>query len=179
MEYNKVELNSTNDTIKIHVFKIQSDHLEYSSVDKKKIFCFWFLGVGWEWGHLVCRSLFGLLCQLPFIGDEECGAVCGKSIVRGNRSTRRKPTPMTLCSPQMPHDLTWARTQAVTFGSRRLTALAMAWPEENIKIGLGERSCEKVECFQLTEELLRRLWWGLRFFSRKYLAVLIIGYNPM
>jgi hypothetical protein len=28
----------------------------------------------------------------------------------GNRSTRRKPAPVPLCPPQMPHDLTWTRT---------------------------------------------------------------------
>jgi hypothetical protein len=27
-------------------------------------------------------------------------------IGRGNRTTRRKPTPLPLCSPQVPHDLT-------------------------------------------------------------------------
>jgi hypothetical protein len=31
-------------------------------------------------------------------------------IGRGNRSTRRKPAPVPLCPPQIPHDLTWART---------------------------------------------------------------------
>jgi hypothetical protein len=31
-----------------------------------------------------------------------------------------------LCPPQIPHDLTWARTRAATVGSRRLTAWAMA-----------------------------------------------------
>jgi hypothetical protein len=30
----------------------------------------------------------------------------------------------------------------------------MAWPEANIKNVLGERICEEVEYFQLTEELL-------------------------
>jgi hypothetical protein len=29
-------------------------------------------------------------------------------IGRGNRSTRRKPAPMQLCPPQIPHDMTWA-----------------------------------------------------------------------
>jgi hypothetical protein len=41
--------------------------------------------------------------------DDECGAI-GGMIGRGNRR------------PQIPHDMTWARTRAVTMGSRRLTA---------------------------------------------------------
>jgi hypothetical protein len=49
-------------------------------------------------------------------------------IGRGNRSARRKPAPVPLCSPQIPHDLTWARTRAAAVGSRRLTAWAMALP---------------------------------------------------
>jgi hypothetical protein len=31
---------------------------------------------------------------------------------RGNRSTRRKPAPVPLCPPQIPYELTWARTRA-------------------------------------------------------------------
>jgi hypothetical protein len=45
-------------------------------------------------------------------------------ISRGNRSTRRKPAPVQLCPPQIPHDLTRARTRAAAVGSRQLTA----WP---------------------------------------------------
>jgi hypothetical protein len=47
-------------------------------------------------------------------------------IGRGNRSTRRKPASVPLCSPQIPHNLTWALTRAAAVGSRRLTAWAMA-----------------------------------------------------
>jgi hypothetical protein len=43
-------------------------------------------------------------------------------IGRGNRSTWRKLAPVPLCPPQIPHDLTWARTRASAVGSRRLTA---------------------------------------------------------
>jgi hypothetical protein len=34
----------------------------------------------------------------------------------------KKPVPVPLCLPQIPHDLTWARTWAAAVGSRRLTA---------------------------------------------------------
>jgi hypothetical protein len=36
---------------------------------------------------------------------------------KGNRSARRKPAPLPLCQPEIPHDL----TQAAAVGSRRLT----------------------------------------------------------
>jgi hypothetical protein len=57
--------------------------------------------------------------------DDECGAV-GGMIGKGNRSTRRKPAPVPLYPPQIPHDLTRARTLAVAVGSQRLTALSTA-----------------------------------------------------
>jgi hypothetical protein len=49
--------------------------------------------------------------------DEEFGGLIG----RGNRSTRRKPAPVPLCPPQIPHA---ARTRiwAPAVGNQRLTA---------------------------------------------------------
>jgi hypothetical protein len=44
------------------------------------------------------------------------------SIGKGNRSTRRKPGPMPLCPPQIPHELTQARTRDAAVGNRLLTA---------------------------------------------------------
>jgi hypothetical protein len=55
--------------------------------------------------------------------DDECGAV-GGTLHTENRSTQRKPATVALCLPQIPHDLTWARTRAAAMGSRRLTARA-------------------------------------------------------
>jgi hypothetical protein len=40
------------------------------------------------------------------------GAVGGMRIGKGNRSTQRKPAPVSLCPPQIPHDLTWDETWA-------------------------------------------------------------------
>jgi hypothetical protein len=37
--------------------------------------------------------------------DDECGAVGGMRIGKGNRSYRRKPAPVPLCPPRIPHDL--------------------------------------------------------------------------
>jgi hypothetical protein len=44
------------------------------------------------------------------IDEDDCGAIGGMKIGRGNRSTRRKPGPAPLCPPQIPHDQTRART---------------------------------------------------------------------
>jgi hypothetical protein len=89
--------------------------------------------VGWQWFHLVRRPLTGLLYQ-PRIkdDDDECGAVGGMRIVRGNRGNRRKPAPVLFCPPQIKHDLTWAPTRATALGSRRLTAWAMAQPNSSV-----------------------------------------------
>jgi hypothetical protein len=63
---------------------------------------------------------------VPAPGDYDDGGTSGM-IGRGNRSTRRKPSPVPLCPPQTPHaDRT--RTRAAAVGSLRLTAWATAWP---------------------------------------------------
>jgi hypothetical protein len=63
-----------------------------------------------------------LLYQPQMIDDGDCGAIGGTKIGRGNRNSRRKPASLPLCPPQVPHNLTWARTRAAAIGSRRLTA---------------------------------------------------------
>jgi hypothetical protein len=92
--------------------------------------------VGWDWVHLVRRLITGLLYQ-PRLIDDECGTVDGIKIGRGSRCTQRKPTPMPLCPPQIPYDLTWDRTRAVSVGSRRLTAWAMARPYICVRLRLN------------------------------------------
>jgi hypothetical protein len=74
--------------------------------------------------HLVGRPLTGLLYQ-PRMVDDECVAVGGMRIGRGNQSTQRKPASVPLCPPQIPHT-TWPRTRAAAVGRRQLTAWAMA-----------------------------------------------------
>jgi hypothetical protein len=56
--------------------------------------------------------------------DDECGAVGGMRIGKGNRNTQRKPAPVPLCLPQIPHALTWDRTRAAEVAGRRLTNFA-------------------------------------------------------
>jgi hypothetical protein len=84
---------------------------------------FFFLVFWWveTWVYLVRRPLIDLLYK-PWMIDDECGAVGGMRIGRGNRSTRRKPTPVPVCPLQIPHDLTSAR-------SWRLSAWAMERPQ--------------------------------------------------
>jgi hypothetical protein len=89
-----------------------------------------FLGVGWDWVHLVSRPLTGLLYQAWMI--DECGEVGGMIIGRGNRSTRIKRAPVPLFPPQIPYDLTWARTRAAKAGRRWLITWAMARPESSV-----------------------------------------------
>jgi hypothetical protein len=57
--------------------------------------------------------------------DDDC-EVIRIQIGRGNGSTLRENLP--LCPPQIPHDLTQARTQAAAVGSWWLTTWVMAWP---------------------------------------------------
>jgi hypothetical protein len=52
--------------------------------------------------------------------DDEYGAVGGKRI--------GQETKVPLCLPQIPHDMTWDRTQAAMVGSQWQTALSLAWP---------------------------------------------------
>jgi hypothetical protein len=60
---------------------------------------FW---AGVELSPLLLRSLLSYgFVPSP---DGDCGAV-GGMLGRGSRSTRRKPTPVPFCPPQIPHDL--------------------------------------------------------------------------
>jgi hypothetical protein len=61
---------------------------------------FFFL-MGWDWVHLVLRPLLGLLYQPQIIDNNDCGAISGMRIFRGNRSTLRKPAPVPLCPLHM------------------------------------------------------------------------------
>jgi hypothetical protein len=58
---------------------------------------------------------------VPAPGDYGDGGIGGMMTGRGNRSIRRKPAPVPLCSPQTPHTAR-TRTRAAAVGSQRLTA---------------------------------------------------------
>jgi hypothetical protein len=58
---------------------------------------------------------------VPALGDYDDGEIGGMMIGKENRSTRRKPAPVPLCTPQIPHAAR-TRTRAAAVGSQRLTA---------------------------------------------------------
>jgi hypothetical protein len=66
------------------------------------------------------------------IDNNECGAVGWMLIGRGNRSTQRKPAQVPLRTPQIPHDLTWARIRVGAVGSRPLIAWTTARPLRSV-----------------------------------------------
>jgi hypothetical protein len=92
------------------------------------------------------------------LDDGECGAVGGMRIRKGNRSTRRKTGPEPVCPPQIPHDLTWARTRAAVVGSRRLThCLVTVWPEP-VEYNPHLRILISKMCFNTGHLSLSRSW---------------------
>jgi hypothetical protein len=64
------------------------------------------------------------------------GAISGMNERQGNRSTGRKPAPAPFCQPQIPHDLTRARTRAAAAGSWRLSACPTARPAPPLIVGI-------------------------------------------
>jgi hypothetical protein len=50
------------------------------------------------------------LYKPQMIDEDDCGAIGGMKIGRGNRSTRIKPALAPLCPPQIPHNQNRART---------------------------------------------------------------------
>jgi hypothetical protein len=73
--------------------------------------CFLFNLCGGTWDT---AATTGLLYQPRMMDDGDCGEICGMKIGRGNRSTQRKPSPASICRPQIPHDQTrfWTRAAA-------------------------------------------------------------------
>jgi hypothetical protein len=57
------------------------------------------------------------------------------SLCKGNRNTRRKPIQVPLCPPQIPGNLTWARTRAPAVGSHRLRTSARINKQSSSKLG--------------------------------------------
>jgi hypothetical protein len=58
--------------------------------------------------------------------DDECGAVGGMKVGKGNRSTWRKHASAPLCPTQIPHELNWARSRTTAVESERLNACPIA-----------------------------------------------------
>jgi hypothetical protein len=87
--------------------------------------------------------------------DDDCGAIGGMRIGRGNPSTRRKPAPEPLCPPQIPYDLAQARTRAAAVGNGRLRAWAMACPGTGFTTYIYHLHQHQKLCNSLTEHIYR------------------------
>jgi hypothetical protein len=74
------------------------------------------MGFGVQLGPLGTAAINMPIMSVP--GDYD-GEICGM-IGRGNRSTRRKPAPVSLCPPQTPHAAR-TRTRAPAVGNQQLT----------------------------------------------------------
>jgi hypothetical protein len=61
---------------------------------------------------LVLRLLFSLIYQPRMIDDGKRGAI-GAKICKANRRSLRKSAQASLCSPQIPHDLTRPSTVGI------------------------------------------------------------------
>jgi hypothetical protein len=104
---------------------------------------FWYFFFSYSgWGETESTWYVGHCWPIVPAPDDDYGAVGGMRIGKGNRSTRRKPAPVPLCPPGIPHDLTWVRTRAAAVGSQRLTAWAMARPSSRTYVGGRGVSCD-------------------------------------
>jgi hypothetical protein len=126
-----------------------------------------FFGVGVRLSPLGPRATTGLLYQPQTIDDNECGAVGGMSIGKGNRSTQRNPAPVPLFPPQFPYDLTSVRTRAAVVGSR-----------ETNHLSYGTAYCPKycsrfLDCFGARLELLKSRHYP--FFAFRFAPSLLHG----
>jgi hypothetical protein len=110
----------------VHLVKF-SVIIEHDNMSQS-LACFIIIFSGVRLSPLGTAATTGLLYQPQVIDDGDCEAIGGMKTGRGNQSTRKKPFPVPLCPPQIPHDQTRARTQATVIGSQRLTGGAMTRP---------------------------------------------------
>jgi hypothetical protein len=64
---------------------------------------------------ILLQSFIGLLYQPWMIDGDDCGAIGG--MIKW-QVLKRKPAPVPLCLPQIPHDLSWRRTWTAAVASR-------------------------------------------------------------
>jgi hypothetical protein len=85
MQHQRILIRSCHDVI------ISEDHIQVSF--------YWWGGTK----SLGTAATSGLLYKPQMIDEDDCGAIGGMNIGKGNRSTRRKPAPAPLCPPKIPH----------------------------------------------------------------------------
>jgi hypothetical protein len=121
VEHEDKSYQSSTSIMFVSLFRVYTTtirHLRVRLTNFELLFFFW-------WGGTYVTRYYGHFWPIvqPQMKDEgDCGAIGGMEIGRGNRSTRRKPSPAPFCPPQIPLDQTRARTRAAAVGSQRLTA---------------------------------------------------------
>jgi hypothetical protein len=83
------------DSIPRHLFSCSSPHYYF--------YFFIIIISGVRPNRVGTAATTGLLYQSQMTDDGDFGEIGGMKIGRGNRSTRRKPAPLPLCQPQIPH----------------------------------------------------------------------------
>jgi hypothetical protein len=84
------------------------------------------------------------------IDEDDCGAIGGMKIGRGDRSTWREPAPATLCPPQIPHDQVRAQTPGRHGGKPATNRLSLM---KNVKIGSKKNVNTKIFSTQKHEHV--------------------------
>jgi hypothetical protein len=119
-----------------------------------------FRGSGGDLVHFVRRPLFRLLYQPRMMDDDEYDAFGWMRTGRGNRNIRREPASMSLCPPQIPLDLTRARTRAAALGNWRSTRHG-----RNQRLAAASNSCSTginlKGGVQNDQETQRRAHWNV------------------
>jgi hypothetical protein len=111
--------------------------LESEPTDTQSFFLIFLMG--WDWIHLACRPLIGLLYH-PQMIDDKWGSSRWNENWYGKPSTRRKSAPAQLSPPQIPHDLTWDGTRTPRWKASRLSAWAIARRQKKLMHVGGARS---------------------------------------
>jgi hypothetical protein len=106
-------------------------------------YCYWWgeNETTWYCGH------YWPIVPAPVDNDGDCGATGGMKIGRRNGCTWGKPAPVPLCSPQIPHDLACAQTQAVAIFNQNFVCIISFLPCK-----LNFQPC----CFNLSNNI--RIW---------------------
>jgi hypothetical protein len=111
--------------------KIDSKYTQISRNRSERDFVLFFMYL-WGWSGTeptITGPFIGLMYQ-PWRtdDDDDCGAISGGMSDRVNRSTEDKPASAPLCPPQIPHDLTRARTRpALSDRPSYATASSRTW----------------------------------------------------